>query len=128
MTDPRDPASVVERWEERAWGECDMSAVDELIAETLVRHGQTGTTVRTHDEVKRDLLEYQRALGRPVITVHDRVVDGDCVWSRITLRGASMETGESRVVERLQIHRVVDGRIAEVWSLHATDVEWDDVD
>jgi hypothetical protein len=120
-----DPAAVVARWQERAWGECDLSAVDELVAEPFVRHGPTGTTSRTHAELKRDLRQYQRALGKPTITVRGRVVDGDRVWSHVTLRGASLDTGDLRSVERLQIHRVVDGLIVEVWSLYATDVEWD---
>ena len=43
----------------------------------------------------------------------------------VTMRGANLETGERRIIEWLQIHRVVDGQIAEVWSLHTTDVEWE---
>jgi ketosteroid isomerase-like protein len=119
-----DPVAIVEQWQNRAWGECDFGAVDELVAEPFVRHGPTGTATRTHAELKHDLRQYQRALGTPTITVHGRVADGDRVWSHVTLRGVSIDTGELRTVERLQIHRVVDGRIVEVWSLYATDVEW----
>jgi hypothetical protein len=122
--DRAEPMSVVERWQERAWGECDLGAVDELVAEPFVRHGPTGTAMRTHAELKQDLRQYQRALGKPTITVRGRVADGDRVWSHVTLRGASIDSGELRTVERLQIHRVVDGRIVEVWSLYATDVDW----
>lgn len=116
---------IVEQWQERAWGECDLSVVDELIAEPFLRHGPTGTAKRTRSELKHDLKQYQRALGKPVITVHDRVVAGDKVWSRTTLRGANLETGEPRVMDWLQIHRVVGGQIVEVWSLYATDVNWE---
>ena len=119
------PADIVERWQERAWGECDLGVVDELIAEPFLRHGPTGTAKRTRAELKHDLRQYQRALGKPVITLHERIVDGDKVWSRVTMRGANLETGERRIIEWLQIHRVVDGQIAEVWSLHTTDVEWE---
>lgn len=119
-----DPVAVVEQWQARAWGDCDLGVVDELIAEPFVRHGPTGTSERTRAELKHDLRQYQRALGRPVITVRDRVVDGDKVWSRTTMTGANLETGEPRVMEWLQIHRVVGGRIVEVWSLYAIDVEW----
>jgi len=121
---PIEPVEVVARWQERAWSECDLSAVDELVAEPFVRHGPTGTATRTHAELKKDLRQYQRALGKPTITVHGRVADGDRVWSHVTLRGASIDSGDLRTVERLQIHRVVDGRIVEVWSLYATDVDW----
>lgn len=118
------PADVVEEWQQRAWGECDLSAVDDLIAEPFVRHGMAGSMVRNHDELKHDLCQYQKVLGKPVIIVHDRVVDGDKVWSRITMRGANLHTGEPRTIDWLQIHRVADGKIVEVWMLHATDVHW----
>ncbi len=124
MPEPADPISVVEQWQARAWGECDLNAVDELVADPVLRHGPSGTQHRSHDELKRDLMSYQRALGKPEIIVHDRIADGDRVWSRVTMRGANMDTGEPRTVHWLQIHRIVDGRIAELWSLYATDVKW----
>lgn len=120
-----DPLQVVERWERSAWGDCDLGVVDELIAEPFVRHGPTGTAKRTRDELRSDLRQYQRALGAPVVTVRDRAVAGDRVWSRVTLSGVSFDTGEPRTIERLSIHRVVDGHIVEVWTLYATDVEWE---
>jgi ketosteroid isomerase-like protein len=123
----RSPDEIVEEWQQRAWGECDLTVVDELIADPFVRHGVTGSTLRTHDELKHDLCQYQKALGKPVITVHDRVVDGDKVWSRTTMRGANLQTGETRTIDWLQIHRVADGKIVEVWTLHATDVDWHDL-
>lgn len=121
---PTDPIGVVEQWQARAWGECDLSAVDELAADPVVRHGPSGTQLRSHDELKRDVCNYQRALGRPDIDVCDRVLDGDRVWSRVTIRGVSVDAGEARTLHGLQIHRVVDGRIAEIWALYANDVEW----
>lgn len=121
---PIDPIRVVQQWQARAWGECDLSAVDELAADPVVRHGPSGTQERSHDELKRDLRNYQRALGSPEIDVHDRVLDGDRVWSRVTMRGVSLETGQPRTVQWLQIHRVADGRIAEIWALYTHDVAW----
>lgn len=119
-----DPIAVVEQWQERAWGECDLSAVDELAADPLLRHGPSGTAHRTHNELKDDLRQYQRALGKPEIIVHDRVLDDERVWSRLTMRGANLDTGEPRTLQWLQIHRVVDGKIVEIWALYASDVTW----
>ncbi|NNE12313.1 MAG: nuclear transport factor 2 family protein [Ilumatobacter sp.] len=118
------PVEVVEQWQARAWGECDLTAVDELAGDPLLRHGPSGTQSRSHAELKHDLRQYQRALGQPQITVHDRVLDGDKVWSRVTMKGVSADSGEQRTVQWLQIHRVVDGRIVELWALYATDVGW----
>jgi ketosteroid isomerase-like protein len=124
VTPARSPADVVDEWQRRAYGDCDLSVIAELIAEPFVRHGVTGSATRTHAELRDDLRQYQKALGKPVITVHDRVVDGDKVWSRTTMRGANLQTGEPRTIDWIQIHRVVDGKIVEVWTLHAVDVNW----
>ncbi len=124
MGDQLDPIGVVEQWQARAWGSCDLGAVDELVADPLLRHGPAGTEQRSHADLKRDLLRYQRALGAADITVHDRVADGDRVWSRTTMRGANIDTGVPRTLQWLQIHRVVDGKLVEVWSLYASDVTW----
>lgn len=120
-----DPVEVVQRWQERGWGEGDLDAVDDLIGDTFTRHSSSGTAVRTRAELKDDLRQYQRALHRPTITVHDRVVDGDRVWTRMTMRGCNLDTGEERTVDALQIHRVEGGVIVEAWSLHASGANWD---
>ena len=124
MGEQLDPIGVVEQWQARAWGACDLGVVDELAADPLLRHGPSGTEQRTHAELKQDLQRYHRALGPAEITVHDRVVDGERVWSRTTMRGANIETGVPRVLQWLQIHRVVDGKLVEIWSLYASDVNW----
>lgn len=120
-----DPVEVVRQWQERGWGEGDLDAVDDLVGETFTRHTGSGTATRTRAELKDDLRQYQRALHQPTIAVHERVVDGELVWSRTTMRGCNLDTGEQRTVDSLQIHRVVDGLIVEAWSLHAAAGNWD---
>jgi len=120
-----DPIAVVEQWQERGWGEGDLDAVDDLIGQSFTRHTASGTTTRSREQLKDDLRNYQRALHKPSISVHERTVDGDRVWSRTTMRGCNLETGEERTVDALQIHRVVDGLIVEAWSLHAAAANWD---
>jgi hypothetical protein len=120
-----DPVVVVQRWQERGWGDGDLSAVDELVGERFTRHDRSGTTIRTRAELKDDLRQYQRALHKPTITVHDRVVNGDRVWSRVTMRGCNLDTGEERTLDLLQIHRVENGLLVEAWSLYASDSNWE---
>ena len=120
-----DVAAIVDEWQTRAWGECDLDVVDELIAEPFVRHSLNGTATRSRDELKADVREYRKAFGQAVIEVRDRVVDGDKVWLRTTIRGANLHNGEPRTVDRMQIYRLDNGLIAEVWTLHASDVAWD---
>lgn len=120
-----EPLEVVERWQERGWGDGDLNAVDELVAERFVRHDRSGTSTRTRAELKDDLRQYQRGLHKPTVTVHDRVVSGDRVWSRVTMRGCNLDTGDERTLDVMQIHRVEDGLIVEAWTLTASDSNWD---
>ena len=52
----------------------------------------------------------------------DRNGPGGGRRSRLVGRDIWEWAGEGH--QRLQIHRVVDGKIVEVWSLYATDVDW----
>lgn len=119
------PVEIVEEWQARAWGDCDLSVVDELIAEPLIMHGSEGTNRRSHEQLKAVLQDYRKGLGRPVLEVRGRVLDGDQVWSRIRLSGANLTTGDPRVIDWMQIHRIENGKIVEVWTLHASDVHWE---
>ncbi len=121
----RSPVDIVDEWNRRAWAECDLAVVDELVADPLIRHGLNGTTKRSRDELKSDLRQYQRALGKPVVEVRDQAVAGDRVWCRTRMRGANLDSGELRTLERLLVFRIEDGLIAELWALTATDVFWD---
>jgi hypothetical protein len=122
-----DPAAVVRRWLDEVWMAGDLDAVDELVAQRYVRHGPSGTVVRDRDDLRNDLRHYIRVLHKPVISVDDQAVDGDRVWTRMTIEGVDLEAGEPLLMTWLQVFRVdTDGRIAESWLLHVTGVDWRD--
>jgi hypothetical protein len=118
-------AQVVQRWWDEVWGAGDLDVVDEIIAPTYVRHGPTGTVTRDHAGLKDDLAQYFRVLHRPTVTLHDQAEAGDRVWTRLTVEGLNLETGEPRRMSWLQVHRLDHtDRIAETWFLYADGVVW----
>jgi SnoaL-like domain len=119
-----DPAVVINRWWNEVWGEARVELVDELVSETYISHGVDGTLVRTREELKGDLVQYQRVLYRPLTTIDDQVVAGDTVWSRLTSRGVNLETQEPITITWLSVSRMVEGRLAESWVLHAVGTDW----
>jgi ketosteroid isomerase-like protein len=119
-----DPQAVIARWWSEVWGQGRLDLIDELVAEPYVTHSSDGTTVRTPTQLKADMVQYQRILYRPSTTVDDQVVAGDTVWSRLTSRGANVETQQPITISWLTVTRVVDGRIAESWTLHTPGVDW----
>ncbi len=124
-----DPTAVVQQWWDEAWGENSADAIERLVADRYTRHGATGTVHRTRAEFADDMCRYQRVLHRPVVRIDDQAVNGQKVWSRVTMRGINLETGEPRSVSWLQVHRIDDaGKIAESWVLYTADVAWVDTD
>jgi hypothetical protein len=122
--DAAEARALVGRWFDEVWGQGRLELIDELVAEPYVRHSQQGTVVRTRQEVKEDFVQYLRVIRHAVTTVDDQTVDDDRVWSRLTSKGVSAETGDPVTITWLQINRIADGRLAETWVLTARDVDW----
>lgn len=106
------------------WRDGDVSVVDEIVADPLIRHSATGTEVTPRDAYKALLSGFQRSLFRPLTTIDDQVVSHDRVWTRATSRGVDRETGAPSIVSWLLVQRMTGGRIAEQWTLTAWGVDW----
>lgn len=122
--DERRALELSRRWWNEVWRDADFDVVDEILADPVVRHASSGSTVTSREEYKRLLADFQRTLCRPQTTIDDQVVSGDRVWTRATSRGLNRETGEPAVVTWMVVQRIVDDRIAEQWSLTSWGVDW----
>jgi steroid delta-isomerase-like uncharacterized protein len=102
----------------------DWSILDEFVAEDFVAHNPPIPGVSLDREGMKQAAEIfrQATPGRHEITM--QIAEGDLVMSRIVGRG--VHAGEllgipatNREVETdgIAIHRVVDGKIAEYWSV-----------
>ena len=90
-----------------------------------MRHTGTGSeTVSAAPPTGAAWPSSSACLSRVETTIDDRVVDGDCVWTRATSKGINRETGERSVVTWLIVQRIEDGRIAEHWVATFPGVEW----
>lgn len=113
------------RYWEHLWAETDVSLVDELFAEPYVRHNRNGSECVPLAQLKDTFVRYWASFGAaPEVRIDDLAVNGNCVWSRVTVRGWDMESGEARVVTFFHEARLVDRRIVETWSLAAPEVDW----
>ena len=117
--------ALVRRWWDGIWREGDLSIVDELCTEPYIRHTGMGTERLTHAEYKKKLTQSQRVLRGAKTTIDDEVVDGDKVWSRATSRGVNLEGDGKSVMTWMVIHRIADGKLAEVWAATLPGVEWE---
>jgi len=82
-----DPLAVSQRWWDEIWRDGRLDAVDDLFTEPLTRHTGSGSETVTRKAYKGRLAEAQRILSRVRVTIDDRVVDGEQVWTRATSSG-----------------------------------------
>jgi ketosteroid isomerase-like protein len=118
-----DHGNLVARWW-NVWCEGDLDTFDEILADPFVRHGGYGTAVRSRKQAKRDMAEYRESMEIADVRVEAQAVSGDEVWSRVTTTGVNLKTEEPTRMSWLQVCRIAEGRIAEMWLLYALGVDW----
>jgi len=116
--------ALVRRWYD-IWREDDLSVVDELCTDPYIRHTGMGTERLSLAEYKKKLAQTTRVLKGAVTSIDDFVVDGDKVWSRATSRGVNLDTVDKSVMSWIVVHRIEDGKLAEVWAATVPGVEWE---
>jgi NTE family protein len=101
----------------------DFEALGEVLAPDVITH--YGSSEAVHGlEALGGLLAGFSAFSDLVVTIEDLVVDGDRVGARYTSRGRQQaeflgipNTGATVEFGGASIHRIQDGKIAEVWTV-----------
>jgi steroid delta-isomerase-like uncharacterized protein len=117
MTDTRDVGMrFYELVNERRWDD-----LLDLIADDYVGHG-LGSEGR--EGVRQDIQGFASAFADLRFTVEDTVTEGDKVVVKSTMRGTHSDqfagvpaSGQPIEVGECDVFRVVDGKIAEAWTL-----------
>jgi steroid delta-isomerase-like uncharacterized protein len=101
----------------------DFEALGEVLAPDVITHYGSGEAVHGL-EALGGLLAGFSAFSDLVVTIEDLVVDGDRVGARYTSRGRQQaeflgipNTGATVEFGGASIHRIQDGKIAEVWTV-----------
>ena len=115
---------LAKRYWQAVWNDRDLNAVDELIADPYIRHSGTGDKVLRREELKREYTQSWELLHGASTIVEDQAISGDRIWTRATMRGINLQTGEPSILSWLIVHRIQDGRFAESWSATVPGVQW----
>ena len=118
------PESVVRAYWERVWLGRDLDALDEIVADPIVRHTAEGTQVMARSDLRRRLVGAFEAVCASEVSFDALAVEGDSVWVRLTLRGVSLATAAPMSLAWLAQYRIDGGRIAELWALHQPGTDW----
>ena len=91
----------------------NLAAADEIFAPGFVSHplGTTGA-----ESIKRAWSSMQQRFPGLRSVVEDVLVDGDKAAIRSTLHGVE-QTASKRLPEIIEVYRVENGRIAELWGV-----------
>ena len=113
----RSAREVVEQYNLVVWNERDFALADELLGDSVIRHGVGEATTLTHEEAVARVVDHW-AMFETIRFELNLVVAGDdgehvaiVYQSPMTLKD-----GGDVIVGSMEIFRVVDGRITEVWN------------
>ena len=116
--------SVVRGYWNRVWLDRDLDALEDLVADRVVRHTAEGTETLTRAELRSRLAGAFDAVRASVVIFDAITAEGATVWVRLTLRGVSLATAAPMSLAWLAQYRIEGGRIAELWALHQPGADW----
>ncbi|GAC1396344.1 MAG: ester cyclase [Chloroflexota bacterium] len=114
--------AIVHRYVEDGYNRGNMAVFDELFAVDFVNHDPAQPAIRDREGLKA-LCQAQRAAFADVrTTIDEMLIDGDRVVKRFMVRGTHTgtfngipPTGKQFTLAGIDILRVVDGQIREIW-------------
>ncbi len=114
--------AIVHRYVEDGVNARNMAVIDELFADDFVNHDPTQPASRDLPALKQFWMAQQAAFPDHRTTIEDLVAEGDKVVKRWTWRGTQTgelngipPTGRQVILAGIDILRVADGQIQEIW-------------
>jgi steroid delta-isomerase-like uncharacterized protein len=118
-----DGKTVVRRWLEEGLAGGELSALAETISRDVVFHSGPSESTRGTDELLSVVAEYRTAFPDLSVIIEEQIAEDDRVATRFRVSGTNLgeiggmdPTGNRVSVQVINIVRIDDGRIAEVWS------------
>ncbi len=122
---PQSESPLVRLWDQ-LWVHGSAEGIKDYVTDPYVRHSAAGTEVMTATDYAANVLSICRHI-RGTGVVFDYLDQSDTmIHARFTLHGISVTTGDAFSVGWIGQYRLVDGRIAEAWTLRQTDFSWDE--
>ena len=113
----RTAREVVEQYNLVVWNQRDFALAEELLGDTVTRHDVGEVTVLTHDEAVSRVVDHWAMFE--TIRFDLRVVvagdDGEHV-AIVYQSPMTLKDGTETTVGSMEIFRVINGRITEVWN------------
>ena len=113
----RSAREVVELYNLAVWNERDFALAEELMGDTVIRHEVGEATTLTHSQAVQRIVDHW-AMFETIRFELNLVVAGDEGEHVAIVYQSPMELkdGTKTEVGSMEIFRVIDGRITEVWN------------
>jgi predicted SnoaL-like aldol condensation-catalyzing enzyme len=113
----RSAREVVELYNLVVWNERDFALADELMGDTVIRHEVGEAQTLTHEQAVQRIVDMWALCDRLWFDLN-LVVAGDDSEHVAIVYESPMTTkdGTETTISSMEIFRVVDGRITEVWN------------
>ncbi len=121
----RTAREVVELYNLVVWNERDFALAEELMGETVTRHEVGEAVLLTHEQAVKRIVDHWEMFDElrfdlPLVVAGD---DGEHV-AIVYQSPMRLKDGTEITVGSMEIFRVVDGRITEVWNCGYKQGEW----
>ena len=118
------PSAIVDRYTEELYHRRNLDAVDELVAEPMIRHEPGGQrVVLTRADAKMRAASFHQQFQSMRFTTRVAVEDGNRVASAYEADLVDLD-GEVHTICGVEIFVIEQGRIVEVWNPPAGDGSW----
>lgn len=113
----RTARQVVEQYNLVVWNQRDFALAEELLGDSVTRHGVGEVTVLTHDEAVSRVTDHWEMFETIRFDLNLVVAGDDGEHVAIVYQSPMrLKDGTETTVGSMEIFRVVDGRITEVWN------------
>jgi predicted SnoaL-like aldol condensation-catalyzing enzyme len=113
----RSAREVVELYNLVVWNKRDFALADELMGETVIRHEVGEATTLTHEQAVQRIVDNWAMFDELRFDLNLVVAGDDGEHVAIVYQSPmTLNDGTKTDVGSMEIFRVVDGRIAEVWN------------
>ncbi|WP_102145561.1 nuclear transport factor 2 family protein [Mycobacterium hubeiense] len=113
----RTAREVVELYNLVVWNKRDFALADELMGESVVRHDVGEATTLTHGQAVQRIIDYWDMFESIRFDLNLVVAGDDGEHVAIVYESPmTLKDGTETTISCMEIFRVVDGRIIEVWN------------
>jgi predicted SnoaL-like aldol condensation-catalyzing enzyme len=113
----RSAREVVELYNLVVWNERDFALADELMGERVIRHDVGEVTTLTHEQAVQRIVDHWEMFDTIRFDLNLVVAGDDGEHVAIVYQSPmTLKDGTKTDVGSMEIFRVVDGRITEVWN------------